>query len=154
MKKLMTLAIVMIVTLSAAAAMAATDTGTLDVTATVITACRVSSTDDVDFGNYDPTDPSDNTAGVGYGRFRCTKGTSYGTYIDRTNTMTDGTDNLTYELYSDAGRSSVYPSSSAGTPDTAASNAVIQADIYGTIGALQDVQAGSYAETVTFTVEW
>jgi len=154
MKKLMGMAIILTMTFASASALADTDTGALDVTATVISTCRVASTSNIAFGDYDPTDPADNIAGTGYGRFRCTKSTSYGTYIDRTNTMTDGTDNLTYELYSDAGRSSVYPSASVGTPSSAASNAVIQADIFGKIAALQNVQAGSYTESVTFTVEY
>jgi len=154
MKKLMGMAIILTVALASASAMAGTDEGDLDVMATVTSACRVTSTGDVDFGNYDPTDPADNIAGQGFGRFRCTKDTDYGTYIVRTNTMTDGTDNLTYELYSDAGRSSVYPSAGGSTPSTAANNGTITADIYGKITAQQDVEAGAYSETVTFTVEY
>jgi spore coat protein U-like protein len=134
--------------------MAGSDTGTLDVSATVISTCRIISTDNVDFGNYDPTNIVADDDGAGSGTFRCTKGTSYRTYIARSNTMTDGTDSLTYELYSDSGRSSSYPSASPGISGNAASNVPITADIYGTISALQDAQPGSYFETVTFTVEY
>lgn len=154
MKKLMTGALILSLTLTSAAALAATDTSNLNVTATVISTCRITGTSDVAFGNYDPTDPTDNTAGAGWAKFRCTKNTSYGIYIDRNNQMTDGTNNLTYELYSDAGRTAAYSQVSVGTPSTAGSNAVITADIYGKITAEQDVPANSYSETVTFTVEY
>jgi spore coat protein U-like protein len=154
MKKLMVMTIVLAVSLISAAAMAGKGTGTLYVSATVINACRGISTDNVDFGNYDQTDPADNTVGQGSGRFRCTKNTSYRTYITRTNTRTDNTDSLAYQLYSDSGRSSEYPSASIGTPSTEASNAPRTADIYGTIAALQEAQPGSYSETITFTVEY
>jgi len=154
MKKLMGITIITAVTMISVAAMASTNSGTLDVTATVVSTCRVTGTNDVAFGNYDPTDPTDNTAGVGWAKFRCTKNTSYGIYIARNNQMSDGTNNLSYELYSDSGRTSAYAQGSVGTPYSAADNSAITADIYGKIAALQDVPAGSYSETVTFTVEY
>jgi spore coat protein U-like protein len=157
MKKLIALATIVAVSLTAAAAMAATDFDTLEVRANVIGSCRViTPPTDVDFGDYDPTDTADNTAGVGAFTFRCTRGTAYGTYIVRNNQMTDGgTETLDYELYSDSGATTtVFPSSSVGTPDTAADNAPITIDVYGRILALQDVPVATFTETVTFTVEW
>ena len=157
MKKLLVPAIIAAVTMYSAAAMAAgsTDSSNITVQANVISTCRVTSTNNVDFGDYDPTDDTaDDTDGVGWARFRCTKNTSYGIYIVRNNQMSDGTDTLNYELYSDAGLSSAYPTASVGTPDSAASNGVIQADIYGKIPKEQDVEAGNYSETVAFTVEY
>ena len=155
MKKLTALAIILIVTLAAAAAIAATDTSSLDVTASVNGTCTISSTTDVAFGVYDPTDSTDNTVGQGSATIRCTKGTSYGTYIVRTNTMNGpGANTLTYELYTDAARTVAYPDATVGTPDTAPSNGPISLDIYGKITALQDVEAGAYTESVTFTVEY
>jgi spore coat protein U-like protein len=69
--------------------------------------------------------------------------------------MTNGTDSLAYELYKDSGRSTVYPSAPTGAASIAASNnAQAAANIYGTITAFQNVQAGSYSETITFTVEY
>jgi len=153
MRRLIVIIMAMSMLLAAAAVMAATDTDTLNVLVTVQNTCRITSTTDVDFGTYDPTDPANDDDGQGSINFRCTKGASYGIYIVRTNTMS-GPDSLTYELYEDAGRTSVFPSSSIGTPDTSASNAVATKDIYGRIPAQQDVQAGSYSETVTATIEY
>jgi spore coat protein U-like protein len=158
MKKLMVIAIVTAVSLAAAIAMAATDTGTLEVRASVIGTCRViTPATDVDFGNYDPTDTVDNTSGAGNFSFRCTRGTSYGTYIVRNNQMANGaaTETLNYELYADPGATTtVFPDASVGTPDTAATNAPITIDVYGRIPALQDVPVDTFTETVTFTVEY
>jgi spore coat protein U-like protein len=154
LKKMIVLTIFLVLSLFSSAAMAETATGTLSVTATVVETCEVTSTENIEFGNYDPTDPADNTAGQGFETFRCTQGTSYRVYITRTNTLTDGTGNLTYDLYSDPDRTSVYPGSSTGTAGTALSNAQTKANIYGTIPAFQDAQPGSYAETVIFTVEY
>lgn len=158
MKKLIAIAMFFAVTLSAAAVLAATDTGTLEVRANVIGTCRViTPATDVDFGNYDPTDPVANTSGQGDFTFRCTRGTAYGTYIVRNNQMTDGgTEILNYELYTDAGRTAgnEFPDATVGTPDSAADNSPITINVYGTIPPLQDVPVASFSETVTFTVEW
>lgn len=126
--------------IAAPAVFAGNDTGGLNVTATVISICRNISTDNIDFGDYDPTEPVDNTNGQGSGTFSCTKGTNYRTYIARTNFMTNGTDSLTYELYSNREMSSVYPETADGTAFTAASNTPVTEDIYGTVAALQNAQ--------------
>ena len=161
MKKSMVIALVLAVSLTAAAAaIAATDTGTLEVRASVVGACRViTPPTDVDFGNYDPTDTADNTTGVGDFTFRCTRGTAYGTYIVRNSQMTDsstGTETLNYELYTDAARTagSEFPAATVGTPDTASDNSPITIQVYGMIPALQDVPVDTFSETVTFTVEY
>lgn len=157
MKKFLAIATIFAVSLTAAAVFAATDTGTLEVRASVIGTCRViTPATDVDFGNYDPTDTLDNSSGAGDFSFRCTRGTSYGTYIVRNNQMANGaaTETLDYELYTDMARTAVFPSSSVGTPDTAATNSPITIDVYGTIPALQDVPVDTFSETVTFTVEY
>ncbi len=154
MRVLTAMIIALAMLMTATATMALTATNTLDVRAIVIGTCRVMSASDVDFGNYDPTDPADDTDGVGSATFRCTKNTSYGTYIVRTNGMSGGPDTLNYELYTDVARTTTFPSGSVGTPKIAPSNAPITEDIYGTITALQNVASGNYIETVTFTVEY
>jgi len=155
MKKLIIFTIVSALSLTVAETMAATDTGDLEVRANVIETCRVTSTSNVDFGNYDPTAPNPNIAGQGFGRLRCTKGTTAAIYIVRDNIMSDGTDSLPYELYSDAARTSAFPTELADAlPYTALTNAVEQIDIYGAIPAREDVQAGIYVDQVTFTVEY
>ena len=153
MKRLVIAVVTAVILLSAGAVMAFTDTDTLTVQATCIDVCMISSTTDVDFGAYDPTDPLPNTDGQGSVTFLCTKGSSYGVFIVRTNVMS-GPDTLNYELYSDVGRTAVFPSASVGTPDTSAGNAPMTRQIYGTIPALQDAAAGAYSGSVTATVEY
>ncbi|KPK25068.1 MAG: hypothetical protein AMJ61_12995 [Desulfobacterales bacterium SG8_35_2] len=160
MKKLIVLALVFAVSLTAAAAMAQqSDFGTLNVTASVIGTCRVITPPaDVAFGAYDPTDPVDNTNGQGSFTFRCTRGTDYGTFIVRNNQMTGpGGEILNYELYTEAGRTSgtEFPvDDTVGTPDNAADNTPITIQVYGTIPAQQNVSVGDFSENVTFTVLW
>jgi spore coat protein U-like protein len=127
----------------------------LIVTATVVPSCRITSVTDIGFGTYDPTDAADNDAGSGDINFRCVRGTDYNTYIVGTRTMTDGgVETLDFELYSDAGRTTTYPSATEGITGNAANNAIITSNIYGRIAALQDVAVGSYSVTLTATVEY
>ena len=144
--------------LIADSAMALSDTGTLDVTASVAASCRVTGTTDVAFGAYDPTDPVDNSAGAGDFSFRCVKDTAFTLDIARTGDMTDGTDLLAYTLYSNGARTVAWangvPSADPAGESPAASNAVKTRGVYGKIAALQDVQVGAYTETVTVTVTY
>jgi spore coat protein U-like protein len=136
-------------------AMAQTDTDTLTVSATVIEAARIITVGDINFGNYDPTNPTANDA-QGTVQIRATNGMTYTVYIeDPPREMTDGTDTLSYELYSDAARTSVWGSTlGTGEGYTSTGNAPVTYDIYGRVAALQDVGAGSYSQTVDITVEW
>lgn len=153
MKKLQILAAVTIVLMVATSALAATDTATLNVSATVIASCRITSTTDINFGNYDPTNTVPTDA-AGSFDFRCTRGTNYDLYISTPRTMTDGIDTLNFELYTDAPGSTVWPSSLPGVSGVAGTNAVVPVDVYGRIPALQDVGTGAYNGSVTVTVEY
>ena len=153
MKRLVIAVVTAVILLSAGAVMAATATDTLTVQATCIDVCMISSTTDVDFGAYDPTDPLPNTDGQGSITFRCTKGSTYEVYIVRNNVM-NGPDTLNYELYTDLARTAVFPSGLTGSPDTSACIASMTRQIYGKIPALQDAAAGAYSESVTATVEY
>jgi spore coat protein U-like protein len=130
-----------------------TDTEDLSVQASVAASCRISSTTAIDFGAYDPTSAS-NTDAAGDMVLRCVKNTSYKTYITGTRSMTTGGDTLTFQLYSDSGRSSAYPSTAPGSGETATSNAPVTKDIYGRIAALQDVGVASYSTNLVATVEY
>ena len=135
-------------------AFADTDTGTLNVTATVLGKARIITIGDIAFGNYDPTDATATDAN-GSVTVRATKGLAYKVYIAADRTMTDGTDTLTYELYSDAARTSAWGSTNPTAESyTSTSNAPSAKTIYGRVAALQDVQAGSYTDTVVITLEW
>ncbi len=134
-------------------ALAATKTNDLNVTASVAPSCRIMSVADIGFGAYDPTDPADLDA-AGDMKFRCVKNTTYWTYIVGTRQMTDGTDLLNFQLYTDSGRLTAYPSTKEGGGTSAPSNAEITTDIYGRIPNQQDVEVGSYTVTLTATVEY
>ncbi|MBM4137859.1 MAG: spore coat protein U domain-containing protein [Nitrospira sp.] len=156
MKKVMVLLIAVAFILAAASAYAATVTSNFNVTATASGSCRITTAaSDVNFGTYDPTNPSPDDDGIGSAGFRCTKGSTYWTYITGTRQMTGGAETLNFELYSDAGRTTVYPSSKTGPGTTSPSNAEIISNYYGRIPALQDVTQGNvFSATLTFTVEY
>jgi spore coat protein U-like protein len=111
----------------------------------------------IDFGSYDPTVTNNNDNGTGGFGFKCTKGTAYKVYITGTRAMTSGAETLNFELYADAGRTSVFPNiNAAGIAGSATSNAVeIITNIYGRIPAGQDVTAGkTFNQTLTVTVDY
>jgi len=157
MRKFLAMATIFAVSLTATTVIAAgSDTGDITVSANVLETCRVTSTGNVTFIDYDPTDDSaDNDSGQGFARFRCTRGTTYWTYIPRTKSMSDGAGaSLTYELYTSDLRTDVFPTEKTGLGVSAANNNVEQIDIYGRIPREQSVPAGIYTENVQFTVEW
>lgn len=145
---------------------AATATGTLPVSATVIAACLVGTVTPVAFGNYDPTSPTDNIAGQGVIPVTCTNGTSYtiglnaGTFAGATVTTRRMTGTspagLAYGLFQNVGRTTNW----GNTPGTDTPAAVIatgtsqSVNVYGKITALQAVLAGGYSDSVTITVNF
>lgn len=133
--------------------MAATKTADLVVTATVQAACTITSIGDINFGAYDPTSSTPLDAD-GNMKFRCVKGTTYKTYITGTRSMTNGTDNLNFSLYTDASRTTEFPSDNSGSGTQASNNQEITVPIYGRVAALQDVSTGNYSRTLTATVEY
>ncbi len=155
MKKLIVSMLALIFILSAASVYAATVTSNLTVTASVAESCRITSVTDVNFSTpYDPTDISPNDSGQGDFTFRCTRGTDYDLYITGIREMTNGIDNLSYELYREAARTNSWPSALPGVTGTSANNAPVTVGIYGRIAAGQDVGVGAYSGTVTITVEY
>ena len=94
----------------------------------------------------------------------CTKGATTTIGLDlgsnasgSTRRLTDGSSNyLTYELYQDSGRSTVWGNSGAGlfTPVAAPSKASRAFTAYGRVAGAQDVPAGTYTDTVTATVNF
>jgi spore coat protein U-like protein len=147
-----------------APALAQTATANLSVTATVTKNCSITTTP-VAFGSYDPivanaASPLDGTGTV---VVTCTKGA--GTRIDlglgsnatgSTRQMLGGTDLLTYELYTDTGRSTVWGSGAgAGQSIPAAPNKNPRTfTVYGRVAAGQDVGAASYSDTVVATINF
>ncbi|MBD8524660.1 Csu type fimbrial protein [Pseudomarimonas arenosa] len=65
-------------------------------------------------------------------------------------------DSLDYYLYTDPARTTIWGDGTSGTSTVAGSGSGSPVDhtVYGRIPALQDVKAGSYADTIIVTLEW
>ncbi len=145
----------MVVIAMAGSAMAVSVTSPITVSATVQPSCAITTpATALAFGIYDPNSgtPTDTTGTVS---FRCTRNTLYWTYIAGPRTMTDTTDTLNFEVYSDA-YITVYPSDKAGVGagTTSASNNPQAITYYGRIPVNQFVGANAYTGALNFTVEW
>lgn len=139
-------------------AIAAEETTTFDVTATVTDSCTVSATT-LAFGAE--VDAQVNTDGTSTLTVTCNSGAAYtialdgGTALDTTaRLMDDGaTEDLGYQLYSDLGRSTVWDDATgtvAGTGDGTA----IDHTVYGQIPAQPTAVAAAYSDTINVTVTY
>lgn len=150
--------------LAPAAASAATTSSTLSVDATVTANCTVS-TSALAFGAVDPLSGA-NIDGTGGITVTCTSGTAWtasagigsGTGASFTSRrMSDGSNLLNYNLYTTAGRTTVWGdgSGSTGTLGGTGSGSAQSATVYGRIGSGQtSVPPGNYADTVSVTVTY
>jgi spore coat protein U-like protein len=147
-------------------ATAATATSTFQVTANVATQCNVSAAD-LNFGTVDPLGANvDQTTTV---TVRCTKNTPYTIGLNAGTTtgatlaqrlMANGSDTMNYNLYTDAGRTTVWGNSAAaptwvsGTGAGMGSPQVLT--VYGRVPSGQtNLAVGSFAETaITVTVTY
>lgn len=144
-------------------AMAGSTSTSMGISATVLSACIVTS-NSMGFGNYNPTSatPTDATSTLDV---TCTAGTNYSVGLNTgtkagatvlTRQMTSGANALSYSLYSDSSRSTNW-GNTPGTDTPAQTTAGVLPStftVYGRIPAQQNVQAGSYADTVTITVSY
>jgi len=144
-------------------AFASNATATMGISATVLSACVVTS-NSLAFGNYNPTSASPTDATSTFDVL-CTAGTSYSVGLNAgtkagatvtTRQMSSGGNVLSYSLYSDSSRTTNWgntPGTDTPSPTTAG---VLPSTftVYGRIPAQQNVQAGSYADTVTITVSY
>lgn len=163
-------ALAVLLVMGANAAVAATTTTNLSVTATVSATCAVT-TSPVAFGVYDPNagSPTDATGTVSV---TCVQGTTYTIALDAgANASTPGdagtrrmlanaSDHLPYTLYLDAARTTVWGDGANGTSLNPAAGSFTgdgsaQAyTVYGRIAAGQYVAAGAYADAVVATVTY
>jgi spore coat protein U-like protein len=146
-------------------ASAATATANLAVSATVSNNCTISTTP-LAFTPYDPVvvNASVDLDGTGTVVVACTKGTAptIGLGLGSNSAasvrrMHDGSSNyLTYELYQDSGRATIWSTSGLGllAPVAAPSKAARNFTVYGRVASNQDVPAGSYTDTVVATVNF
>jgi spore coat protein U-like protein len=135
------------------------------VPATARAACTISVTS-VSFGSYDvyTSSPDDSTGTVTY---RCGASNNNitvtlssgaaGTFSLRT--MKQGvSDQLSYNLYTDATRTTIWGDGTAGTSFYSASNPPKNQDVvltvYGRIPAQQDARIGAYTDTVVATIQF
>ncbi len=149
----------------AGSAQAATKTTTFGVSASVASNCLVSATN-LAFGAYTGVAALSGTSDVGV---RCTNGLGYtvklsaggGTYASRL--LASGGNNLQYNLYTTGGYTSIWgdgTSSTAvvtGTGGGMASGSANTHTVYGQLpdnAANQAAPVGSYADTITVTVEY
>jgi len=150
--------------LAPAAASAATASSTLNVSATVTANCTVS-TSALGFGNVNTLSGA-NVDGTGGISVTCTNGTAWSASAGvgsgsgasfASRRMTSGANLLTYNLFTDSGRTTVWgdgtgSTATIGDTGTGSAQAVT---IYGRVGSGQiSVPAGSYADTVSVTVTY
>lgn len=153
MNRLLRLTLALAAVLGAGAAYADTATAQFQVTATVVKKCKISATT-IAFGNYDPATslPAEGTLTL-----KCTKGTLYSVALDDGSTgarqMSQGSEVLDYELYSDAGHSTVWPSALAPATVSAVGNDETLT-IFAQIPADQYPAPGPYSDTVTATINY
>jgi spore coat protein U-like protein len=130
------------------------------VTANVASNC-VMTAGSVAFGAYDPlvTHAAANLDQTGSVSVACVKGTvanvglGAGSNFSGSRRMSNGTDFLGYELYTTAGRTTVWDTTNR-VGYTAASKASTSLTIYGRVPSNQDVSAGSYTDTVVAQAEF
>jgi spore coat protein U-like protein len=139
---------------------------TLTVTASIASRCAIQSNATLAFGTYDPTSGTDLDASQVIS-FKCTKGSIFDVGLGGTvgsRAMTNGSDTLAYELYSDSGRTTVWgntqDSDTVDADDAAdttgnglgAGSAAQSRTVYGRVAAGQDKEPGSYTDGVTITI--
>lgn len=145
---------------SSAPGMAATATGSLVVTATVLASCTVVGST-IAFGNYSSSqvDQTGTIAVV------CTNGTAYNVGLDAgtgsgatttTRKLTgSGGGTLNYALYRDSGRTTNWGSTIGTDTQTGTGSGLTQTlTVYGRIAASQTPLAGVYTDTVTVTLTY
>lgn len=152
--------------LMSALATAGTASNTFQVNATVVSACTVSGSV-MNFGSsIDPlaaATPLDATSTLSV---QCTNTTPYTVALNAgsnaggasnfsNRTMKSGSNSLGYQLYLDAGRSSVWGDGTASSTVSGTGTGSTQSlTIYGRLPSLANVVPGSYTDTVTVTISY
>jgi spore coat protein U-like protein len=151
-------------------AFAATSTANLSVSATVVNNCSIAATTNLQFNSYDPISGSATVEGApAVFSVSCTPGDN-SQYIGlntgqnashatgTTRAMAGPSSNyLSYEIYSNAGHTTVWGNTQAtgvAVPASTSSTQVQTFNAYGSIPAQQTVIAGSYSDTVLATINF
>ncbi|HEX4879134.1 MAG TPA: spore coat U domain-containing protein [Limnobacter sp.] len=142
----------------ATATHAATATGTIAVSATVLSSCLLATSPMV-FGNYNPSTQSTATAAL---TVTCSNGISYTVAINEganggtttTRLMSGpGSDTLGYKVWQNAGFTTNWDNAGSTVAGTGSGLPQILT-VYGTIQAGQSVAPGAYTDTLTVTVTY
>lgn len=121
-------------------------------------ACTVSATG-VNFGTYDPFD-SANLDSTGNVAVTCSPSAPYsialspGSATQTNREMRNGAEVLTYNLFTDATRTTPWGDGTGATLTVGGSGLSGSHPIYGRIAARQNVRAGSYSDFITVTVSF
>jgi spore coat protein U-like protein len=141
---------------------AATAQANVTVSASVAANCLVSA-GTLSFGAYDPLTANDTAPLDASGTFtvRCTRGVSANIGLDNgqnflsSRRMSDGgTSFLSYELYSDSGRNTVWNNTSNRVNYVAPNRSAHTLTVYGRVPGAQDPEAGNYGDTVAAIAEF
>jgi spore coat protein U-like protein len=120
--------------------------------------CTVSSSG-VSFGNYDPLSGAD-TDSAGTIRLRCDESVSAtialspGSGSITTRTMSNGSSQLAYNLYTNAQRIVVWGDGTGGSDTVTVQGDTVDYPVYGVVASRQRVTVGSYTDTITLTVSY
>ncbi|HUP47406.1 MAG TPA: spore coat U domain-containing protein [Thermoanaerobaculia bacterium] len=166
MKSIKFLAVVLV--FIAVPSFAQTQTADLDVSASVVANCTISTTP-VAFGTYDPLAGAPDDDGVGTVSVTCTRGASglridlnTGSYaanaVGTTRAMFEGTSEyLSYELFQDVARSTVWGENAAAgvlVPAPVSGLVAQTFDVFGRIPASQDAVVGNYTDIVVAEINY
>ncbi len=151
---------------AAGQALSATASNTFQVQATVTSACTVAGST-LNFGSsIDPLATSTPVDATSTLSVQCTNTTPYTVALNAganaggasnftTRTMKSGANSLGYQLYLDAGRSSIWGDGTASSTHAGTGTGSTQSlTIYGRMPSLANVVPGSYTDTVTVTISY
>jgi spore coat protein U-like protein len=141
---------------------AATHSANVAVSASVAANCLVAA-GTMAFGAYDPLATNDTAPLDADGSFtvRCTRGVTAqvglgdgANYSGGRRMLATAGNYLNYELYSNAGRTTVWDNAGNRVSYTAANKSPQTLTIYGRVAGGQDAAAGNYTDTVVAQAEW
>ena len=141
-------------------ALAATTTSTMTVTATVQPSCTISAGSSIGLGSVDVLAASAGASGSV--TVKCTNSTAWTATASgsaangRELTHSNGTDKLKYQLYTDAGYSTVWSDGASGSTigDTGSGSDQTKSVYAKVLSGQSTAKLGSYSDTVTITVTY
>lgn len=126
-------------------------TGTMPVTATAIDSCSIGTPTTMAFGLVNPIAPSSNADTTATAAVTCTNTTPYLVAVAG---GALGAGGFTYSVYSDSGRTTLFPVS-GGAKTLTGTGSAQTVTMYGRIALPQgSVVPGSYSTTTAVLVEW